>query len=116
MLDLSLCSGPVLVLALAREDAIEGWMKLLGPPSLVEAKETASEHSTLWTIQSSTSCMAQTQQRALPRRLITFSLQSRRLPSSSQVHSMSMVSLLAVLDMTHFIHCQPSYIYTYILS
>ena len=36
----SLCSGPVLILALAREDAVEGWRQLLGPPSLEEAKET----------------------------------------------------------------------------
>ena len=35
-----LCSGPVLILALAREDAVEGWRQLLGPPSLEEAKET----------------------------------------------------------------------------
>lgn len=36
----SLCSGPVLILALAREDAVEAWRQLLGPPSLEEAKET----------------------------------------------------------------------------
>jgi nucleoside diphosphate kinase len=36
-------SGPFLVLALAREDAIEGWRQLLGPPNVEEAKEQAPE-------------------------------------------------------------------------
>ena len=31
----------MLILALAREDAIEGWRQVLGPPSLEEAKEEA---------------------------------------------------------------------------
>ena len=39
----SFLSGPFLVLALAREDAIEGWRQLLGPKKVEEAKEEAPE-------------------------------------------------------------------------
>ena len=34
-----LCSGPFLVLALAREDAVDEWRKALGPKVVEEAKE-----------------------------------------------------------------------------
>jgi len=36
-------SGPVLALGLARNDAISEWRKLLGPPTVSEAKEQAPE-------------------------------------------------------------------------
>nr|WAW84848.1 thioredoxin domain-containing protein 3 [Halisarca dujardinii] len=36
-------SGPFLVLALAREDAVEGWRDLLGPKVIEEAKEKAPD-------------------------------------------------------------------------
>ena len=64
---------------------------------------TASEHNTLWRIWSSTSCTAQTPRKLLSKRSITFSLQSRRLLSSSQVPSTSKVSLLAASDMSLFL-------------
>ena len=36
-------SGPLLALCLAREDAVQGWREMLGPPSLEEAREQAPE-------------------------------------------------------------------------
>ena len=33
------CSGPMLALCLAREDAVSGWRDMLGPTELQEAKE-----------------------------------------------------------------------------
>lgn len=38
-----LCSGPVLALALTREDAVQRWRNLLGPKILQEAKEKYPE-------------------------------------------------------------------------
>ena len=38
-----LCSGPMLALCLAREDAVSGWRDKLGPTELQEAKETQPE-------------------------------------------------------------------------
>ncbi|XP_071150632.1 uncharacterized protein [Mytilus edulis] len=39
----NMSSGPVLALALAREDAIEGWRSMLGPKEVDKAKEEAPE-------------------------------------------------------------------------
>ena len=36
-------SGPLLALALAREDAIKEWRELLGPKEVDKAKETAPD-------------------------------------------------------------------------
>lgn len=40
---LSFCSGPVLALGLAREDAITGWRHMLGPTEVEKAKSEAPE-------------------------------------------------------------------------
>lgn len=37
------CSGPVLALGLAREDAITGWRHMLGPTEVEKAKSEAPE-------------------------------------------------------------------------
>lgn len=37
------CSGPVLALGLAREDAITGWRHMLGPTEVDKAKSEAPE-------------------------------------------------------------------------
>lgn len=36
-------SGPLLALALARQDAVTGWREMLGPKELDKAKEEAPE-------------------------------------------------------------------------
>ena len=36
-------SGPLLALCLAREDAVQGWRDMLGPPTMEEAREQAPE-------------------------------------------------------------------------
>lgn len=38
-----MCSGPMLALALARDDAVKGWRDMLGPKLVDEAKEKAPE-------------------------------------------------------------------------
>ena len=37
------CSGPMMALCLAREDAVEGWRELLGPKEVTVAAEQAPE-------------------------------------------------------------------------
>ena len=43
MLFSSVCSGPLLALALAREEAVSNWREMLGPKEVDKAKEEAPE-------------------------------------------------------------------------
>ena len=45
------CSGPMLALCLAREDAVSGWRDMLGPTEVKQAKEEHPNWYTPHTIQ-----------------------------------------------------------------